>query len=84
MTPLFIIFLTLLSSSSQKGKAKIKTITSAVVDGVTKYYITDVEGNKYKASIKVNEDKLPFATKGTKLNISYKKGEGVIEIIKVN
>ena len=63
---------------------EIKTITSAVVDGVTKYYITDVDGNKYKASIKVNEDKLPFATKGTKLNISYKKGDGVIEIIKVN
>ena len=33
---------------------------------------------------KVNEDKLPFATKGTKLNISYKKGEGIIEIIKIN
>lgn len=63
---------------------EIKTITSAVVDGITKYYITDTEGNKYKASIKVNEDKLPYATKGTKLNISYKKTDGVIEIIKVN
>lgn len=63
---------------------EIQSITSAVIDGVTKYFITDVNGNKYKASIKINEDKLPYATVGTKLNISYKKGEGVIEIIKVN
>lgn len=63
---------------------EIQSITSAVIDGVTKYFITDVNGNKYKASVKVNEDKLPYATTGTILNISYKKGEGVIEIIKVN
>ncbi len=63
---------------------EIQSITSAVIDGVTKYFITDVNGNRYKASIKINEDKLPYATKGTILNVSYRKGEGVIEIIKVN
>lgn len=63
---------------------EIKSITSAVVDGVTKYYITDINDVQYKVSIKANENKLPFATVGTKLNISYKKGEGVVEIIKVN
>ncbi len=52
---------------------EIQSITSAVIDGVTKYFITDVNGNKYKASVKVNEDKLPYATTGTILNISYKK-----------
>ena len=62
----------------------IQTITSGVIDGETKYYITDINGNRYKASIKLNEDKLPYATAGTTLNISYRKGEGVIEIIKVN
>lgn len=62
----------------------IQTITSGVINGETKYYITDTDGNRYKASIKVNEDKLPYATVGTTLSISYRKGEGVIEIIKVN
>lgn len=63
---------------------EIKNITPAVVDGITHYYITDMNDVKYKVSIKVNESKLPFATVGTKLNISYKKGDGIIEIIKVN
>lgn len=64
-------------------KIIIDKITSASIDGTTYYYIKDVEGRKYRASIKVEKEKLPFLEKGTELAISYKEEKEVTEILKV-
>ena len=68
-----------------KGKEieiTIDEITPVTIDGNTYYYIVDNENNKYRASIKVNSNKLPFIKKGDKITVSY--NEKVIrEIINV-
>lgn len=61
----------------------VSSITTASVDGNTIYYIIDELGNKYKASIKVSINKLPFVKKGDVLKISYSKEKEVIEIQKI-
>ena len=63
---------------------KVKTITNAVIDGTTMYYITDQNDKKYKVSIKVGEATLPYIKVGSKINVSYKRTDGMIEIVKVN
>ena len=60
----------------------IKSITSAVVDSNTYYYITDEENKLYYVSIKVNKEMLPFVKSGDKLKITYNEGK-VSQIIKV-
>ena len=61
----------------------ISTITSVMIDGNSYYYITDIDGNKYKASIKVDTNTLPFLFTGETLNIYYNKEEDVTEIVKL-
>ena len=61
----------------------VGSISTASVDGNTIYYIIDELGNKYKASIKVSLNKLPFVKKGDLLKISYTKEKEVIEIQKI-
>jgi len=63
---------------------KVKSITNANIDGTTYYYIVDMEGKKYKASIKIDEDMLPFVTNGTSLKISYNVEKEVTNIIKIS
>jgi hypothetical protein len=60
----------------------VKSITNAVIDGNTYYYITGEDNNLYYASIKVNKDKLPFIKNGDKLSITYSDGS-VSQIIKI-
>ncbi len=62
---------------------EIKAITTAVINGTTYYYITDVNNNRYTASINVGKDVLPFVEKGTLMKISHRKVDGVKEITKV-
>lgn len=61
----------------------ISKIVSANIDGTTYYYITDIEGKKYKVSIKRNSNLLPFIGKDDKLKISYKSEKDVTEITNV-
>ena len=49
----------------------IQSITNAVIDGNTYYYIIDTDGNLYSASIKVNKNILPFLKNEEKVTISY-------------
>lgn len=51
----------------------VKEITTVIIDGNTYYYIVDGEGNKYRVSIKVNSNKLPFVKVGDELTITYNK-----------
>ena len=60
----------------------VNSITSAVIDGNTYYYITDEELLKYFASIKINKELLPFLNKGSKVTIKALDGE-VKEIISI-
>lgn len=64
----------------------VKTVVSAEIDGNTHYYITDNNNNnnnKYRASIKVNENLLPFISAGDKVKITYNRETDVTEIIKI-
>ncbi len=60
----------------------IKEIYNVSIDGNTYYYIIDNENNKYRASIKINSNKLPFIKVGDRLTISYINKE-VREITKI-
>ena len=68
-----------------KGKEieiTIATIKDAIIDGNTYYYLTDTDGKKYRASIKVNSNKLPFVKSGDKIIVAYNEKE-VREIINI-
>ena len=74
-----------IDDSAMKSKEiTIEAITSAYLDGDTYYYIKDNNNKKYKVSIKVDSDNIPFYGKGTKINISYLEEKDVTEIIKIN
>lgn len=58
----------------------IKSIKTAVLDGTTYYYLKDDE--IYRASLKVNQNVLPFLSIDDKIKITYKESD-IKEIIKI-
>jgi len=62
----------------------IKNINMALINGNSYYYIIDNDNQKYKASINIANNILPFLTDGNEINISYVKENDVIEILKIN
>lgn len=75
-----------LSSNGSISNTKtitVKTISSAIIDGNTYYYITDINNQKYKVSIKINSNLLPFVMTGDELEISYHKEQQIIDIAEV-
>lgn len=52
----------------------IKSISSAVIEGNTHYYIVDENNNLYYASIKIAKELLPFLKKEDCVVISYNEG----------
>ncbi len=58
----------------------ISKITDASIDGTSIYYITDTNNQKYRASIKINKNLLPFLEEGQRIKVKYKKENQVIEI----
>lgn len=64
-----------ISIGEEKTKSiRISSIESAVIDGITYYYISSGE-YLYRASIKVNEMILPFLTSGDTVTIVYDEGD---------
>lgn len=61
----------------------IKSINSTIIDGNTYYYLVDTNNQKYKASIKINSEMLPFIKSGDTVTISYYKEQNVIEIASI-
>ena len=61
----------------------VKTISSAIIDGNTYYYITDLENLKYKVSIKTNNNLLPFLKSGDQVTITYNKESDVTDIVSI-
>ena len=59
----------------------IKSIKTAVLDGTTYYYLKDNE-DTYRASLKINQNILPFLSIGDKIKITYKESD-IKEIIKI-
>ena len=58
----------------------IKSIKTAVLDGTTYYYLKD--DDIYRASLKVNQNVLPFLSIDDKIKITYKESD-IKEIIKI-
>lgn len=61
----------------------VSSITSSIIEGNTYYYLKDSLGNKYKVSIKVDEDYIPFIMVGTKIKIGYNSEKEVTNIVKI-
>ena len=53
----------------------VQEIYNVIIDGNTYYYIVDENNNKYRVSIKVNSNKLPFVKVGDNLQITYSDKE---------
>lgn len=68
------------SSKYNEKDITISYITNANISGTTYYYITDYEGKKYKVSIKVDDNKLPFVKSGDILKIKYQDEKEVTTI----
>ena len=51
-----------------------------MIEGNTYYYWKDQDGQKYKVSIKVNKNRLPFLQNGEEVEIEYQKEADVINI----
>ena len=68
-----------------KGKEieiTVSNISNATIDGNTYYYIVDSDNKRYRASIKVNSNKLPFIKIGDKITIAYNEKD-IREIINI-
>lgn len=70
-------------SERLKKEIVISQIKSAVIDGNTYYYIVDTEKKKYRVSISVNKEIIPFLNSGDKILIYYKLEKDVTEITSV-
>ncbi|MCI8461318.1 MAG: hypothetical protein HFE81_07955 [Bacilli bacterium] len=68
------------NKTSLEKEIIVKNITTAMIDGNTYYYFIDNEYKKYRVSIKVNRNKLPFLRDGDKLLVKYDKEQEVINI----
>ncbi len=58
----------------------INNLKEVIIEGNTYYYFNDNDGQKYKVSIKVNKNKLPFINNGDVIKINYSKEGEVISI----
>jgi len=69
-----------ITSGNEESKTiTIESIKTAVLDGTTYYYIK-ADNETYRASIKVNQEILPFLNTGDKIKVTYKESD-VNEII---
>jgi len=62
----------------------VSSVTTAIMNGYTYYYITDTDNQKYMVSITANKELLPFVGKDTKVTVSYQKTDSdVITLTKI-
>ena len=72
------------TSSNNEKEIEVQTIKEVIIDGNTYYYLTDTNKQKYRVSIKVNKNILPFISSGDKYTIKYSKEADVIDITEIN
>ena len=63
---------------------QIQEINTAIIDGITYYYIVDTNNNRYSASIKINKNFLPFMKIGDKISIKYYQDKNIRIITTIN
>jgi len=68
------------SDVAKTREIEIRSVRTAVIDGVTFYYFTDREGNRYHVSINIDKVLLPFIEVGQRINVEYFE-EGTIKRI---
>ena len=71
------------NNQSHEKVVTVYNMKEALIDGNTYYYFQDETGQKYKVSIKVNKNKLPFVSNGEEITIGYNKEQEVINITEV-
>ena len=70
-----------ITSEEIEKELTIASIKEVIIDGNTNYYITDSDNNKYKVSIKINKNVIPFLNVGDKIKITYNTESEVINIL---
>lgn len=63
---------------------KIKKLIPVMISGTSYYYIEDEEDNRYRVSIKIDEELIPFLVEGDKIEIEYKQNAKLKQIIKID
>ena len=71
------------NKETKESSITILNIDTAIIDGNTYYYLLDSDNNKYKVSIKVNSNLLPFIKVEDKLKVSYIEKDNIREIISI-
>lgn len=66
--------------ASTEKKIILKDINTVIIDGNTYYYLRDNEDKRYRVSIKVNRNKLPFLKIGDEVLIKFEKEQEVTVI----
>lgn len=72
--------LTIDTGNVKEKEITINTVKDVIIDGNTYYYLTDTNNQKYKVSIKIAQNILPFLEKGDKITINYLTDKEIIEI----
>lgn len=62
----------------------VNKINEVTIDGNTYYYLLDLDNNKYKASVKISPNVLPFIEINSTINVTYVESEEIREITKIN
>jgi hypothetical protein len=62
-------------------KITVYSISMAIIDSNSYYYIVDTQGNKYKVNITVDKNNIPFIKPNDTLEISYETESTVTEIL---
>ncbi|MBR2678638.1 MAG: hypothetical protein IKE63_04395 [Bacilli bacterium] len=62
----------------------VNNLTTVNIDGNTYYYFMDDNEQRYKVSIKVDKNNLPFIKDGDILHIKYNNEGNVITIVEIN
>lgn len=71
------------NETSSNTEVVIKNIYTVMIDGNTYYYFSDNKDEKYRVSIKINEEILPFLKAGDKIKVTYVQLENIKEITKL-
>ncbi|MEG1900225.1 MAG: hypothetical protein RR161_01585 [Bacilli bacterium] len=62
----------------------VSSINNVTIDGNTYYFVKDTNNLKYRISIKVDKNYLPFLKIGDTIKIAYKVKSDITEVIKIN
>lgn len=65
-------------TSNLEKEITVKELTSAIIEGNTYYYFKDSDNQKYRVSIKIAKNRLPFLKNDDKIKVKYDSQNDVI------